>query len=498
MTVVATAGHVDHGKSTLVRALTGTDPDRLPQEQARGMTLDLGFAAMTLPSGHRIAFVDVPGHERLVGTALMGVSPARACLFVVDAHEGWRAQSEEHLRILELLHRDQCVVALTKCGTRDATSATRVQADVTARFDRSRLSPTAVVAVDAVQRTGLDELCHALDRMVAMLPPVDDRQRPRLWVDRSFTIRGAGTIVTGTVGDGSITKGERLVLMPGNTRVRVRTIQEHGSTQDVARTGSRAALNLTGVASRSVHRGDALVRADDWRVASDLRAKVAVLDDAPPLTPRGAWSLHLGTRVAMPRIRVPGGCVAPGSRGTIRIRLVDGSLPIAVGDRFVLRDVGRDQTVAGGVVVGIGEHGTEPRPPFDARAAALEHHPFLLALRERPLPPPEPLGVPRADLGALRAADLAVSRDGFWFATSIVAELGVQVLALIDSQPDGVTVAQVRDELGGTRRATLALLGLLDARGVTIRHGDRRVADPRARRDQAIGSRRSPAQEERS
>src|SRR5579863_9692021 len=193
MRVIATAGHVDHGKSTLVRALTGTDPDRWAEEKARGLTIDLGFASTTLPSGRDVGFVDVPGHGRFVKNMLAGVSAVDACLFVVAATEGWKAQSEEHLRILELLGITRGMVALTKVGALDDDDRQLAAWEVSDRLAGSFLAGAEMVAVDVPAGIGVDELREALDRLVAATAGAVDRDRPRLWVDRSFAVRGAGT-----------------------------------------------------------------------------------------------------------------------------------------------------------------------------------------------------------------------------------------------------------------------------------------------------------------
>src|SRR5579871_2058877 len=239
--VLATAGHVDHGKSTLVLALTGTDPDRLAEEKARGLTIDLGFASCTLPSGEDVAFVDVPGHVRFIKNMLAGVGAVDACLFVVAATEGWKPQSEEHLRILELLGVRHGLVALTKVallGDDELVELARLE--VGERLAGSFLADAELHPVDSLSGEGLSGLVGGLERLLAATPQAEDRGRPRLWVDRAFAARGSGTVVTGTLAGGSIAVGDHLVLVPGphlrreSEQLRVRGLESHGEQLELA------------------------------------------------------------------------------------------------------------------------------------------------------------------------------------------------------------------------------------------------------------------------
>ena len=252
MHVVATAGHVDHGKSTLVRALTGMEPDRWAEEKRRGMTIDLGFAWTTLPSGAELAFVDVPGHERFLPNMLAGVGPAPALMFVVAADEGWQAQSDEHLRIADAFGVRHAVVAVTKA---DRAGAAVVVDDVRRRFAGTALSDTPTVAVSASTGAGIDELRDALDAMVRSLPTPDIDAPVRMWVDRSFTIRGAGTVVTGTLPAGSLHDGLELELAPTGRKVVVRGLESLKRQEDKVVGVARVAVNLRGVDRDEVHRG---------------------------------------------------------------------------------------------------------------------------------------------------------------------------------------------------------------------------------------------------
>ena len=238
MRTVATAGHVDHGKSTLVRALTGTDPDRFPEEQARGLTIDLGYAFCTLPSGREVGFVDVPGHVRFVKNMLAGVGAVDVALLVVAADEGWMPQTEEHVQILDLLDVRHGLVALTKTTVADPEAALLHRIEVEERIG------WPVVSVDAPTGVGIDELVAALDAVLAGAPAPRDVGRPRLWVDRVFAARGSGTVVTGTLTGGPLRREDEVVVEPGGRRARIRGIQSRGVRLDEVGPGARVALNL--------------------------------------------------------------------------------------------------------------------------------------------------------------------------------------------------------------------------------------------------------------
>ena len=259
MHVIATAGHVDHGKSTLVRALTGTDPDRLAEEKERGLTIDLGFAFTELSSGRKLAFVDVPGHIRFIKNMLAGVGGVDACLFVVAATEGWKPQSEEHLRILELLGIRHGVIALTQVGLVDDELAQLAHMDVDERVEGSFLEDAEVVAVDSLNGTGIDALREALDRLTESAPTASDTKRPRLWIDRAFAATGAGSVVTGTLTGGRLRVDDEVSLVPGEGKARIRAVQTQGESRTKIDPGHRVAHNLANVDYRELGRGIALV-----------------------------------------------------------------------------------------------------------------------------------------------------------------------------------------------------------------------------------------------
>jgi selenocysteine-specific elongation factor len=357
MPVVATAGHVDHGKSTLVLALTGMDPDRFAEEKARGLTIDLGFAWTTLASGRQLAFVDVPGHVRFLKNMLAGVGAVEACLFVVAATEGWKPQSEEHLRILELLGVRHGLVALTKVGLVDDETRQLARMELADMVEGTFLDGAEVVEVDVPAGEGVDDLRAALDRLLDVTPAAVDRGRPRLWVDRVFAAKGSGTVVTGTLAGGPLAVGDELVTSPGGRKARVRGLQSLQQARDRVEPGTRVAVNLSGVSRDELARGDALIRPRQWRPTRTLDASLRTLPAlGHDVGRRGAYQLYLGSGEHPVRLRVLGPDategITPGGEGLVRMRLPV-AVPVLPGDRFVLRESGRDETVGGGEVLDV-------------------------------------------------------------------------------------------------------------------------------------------------
>ena len=364
MWVVATAGHVDHGKSTLVRALTGMEPDRWAEERRRGMTIDLGFAWTTLPSGGTIAFVDVPGHERFVPNMLAGVGPVPAALIVVAADEGWMPQSAEHLAALDALGVSYGLLAVTRADLADPGPALALAREEIAA---TSLGEVEAVAVSGATGAGLPELRAALDRLVARLPdPVADAA-VRLWVDRSFTVRGSGTVVTGTLGGGRLRVGDQLELAATGEPVRVRGLHSLGTAHDRVDAVARVAVNLRGVSRDRIARGDALLSPGRFRRTDLLDVRLAG-DPAAELP--ATLTLHVGAAAVPARVR-------PLGPDTVRLRLAR-SLPLLIGDRALLRDPGRHH-VAGGVTV----LDVAP-PPLRRRGAAAARAKVLAELDGRP------------------------------------------------------------------------------------------------------------------
>jgi selenocysteine-specific elongation factor len=334
MQVIATAGHVDHGKSTLVRALTGMEPDRWAEERRRGLTIDLGFAWLTLPSGDQVAFVDVPGHERFVPNMLAGVGPVPAVLFAVAADGGWMPQSAEHLAALDALGIRRGVLAVTRADLADPGPARR---EALARISATSLGMVESVAVSAVTGEGLPELLDALGRLAGSLPVPDPAAPVRLWVDRSFSIKGSGTVVTGTLAAGTLRRGQELLLAPAMQPVRVRGIESLKESADQVSGVARVALNLRGADRETLSRGMALLTAGDWTLTSVLDVRLAARPGAggpggsTPRPPR-ELTVHVGSARTAARVRLLGGLIA-------RLTLRD-PLPLHAGDRLLLRDPG--------------------------------------------------------------------------------------------------------------------------------------------------------------
>jgi selenocysteine-specific elongation factor len=320
--VVATAGHVDHGKSTLVRALTGMEPDRLAEERRRRLSIELGYAWTTLADGGPVAFVDVPGHQRFIGNMLAGVGPAPAVLFVVAADEGWQPQSEEHLAAIDALGIRHGLLAITRSDLADPAPARR---EAEARLGRSSLGAVEAIAVSGVTGEGLPELRAALQRLVRAVPAPDPTARARLWVDRVFTIHGSGTVVTGTLESGAIRLGDRLDL--GGRTAPVRGLQSLGEPRDRVAAVARVAVNLRGLSPTDISRGDALVTPAAWHWGSVLDVR---LDGGERLP--NEVILHLGTAAIPARLR-------PFAPGLGRVAL-SRPVPAQVGDRAILRDPG--------------------------------------------------------------------------------------------------------------------------------------------------------------
>ena len=386
MYVIGTAGHVDHGKSRLVLALTGMDPDRLDEEKQRGLTIDLGFAWLTLPSGREISLVDVPGHERFIKNMLAGVGGIDLALFVVAADEGIMPQTREHLAILDLLHVTKGVVALTKSDLVETDWMDMVEADVEELLASTALAGSPIVRCSAVSCAGLDTLRAALDEALEALAPPRDIGRPRLPVDRIFTISGFGTVVTGTLIDGSLLVGEQVVLEPGGIAARVRGLQNHKRKVETAEPGTRTAVNLSGVGPDQIERGMVLATPGWLRasVAMDVRLR-AVADLGRPLKHNATVTVHTGSAEVPGRVRLlEGDTLAPGDEGWAQVRL-QSPVAGARGDFFVLRS--SDTTVGGGRIVDTRprRHKRNDRTTLAALERLLEGSPdgALLAVLQR-------------------------------------------------------------------------------------------------------------------
>jgi selenocysteine-specific elongation factor len=484
--VVATAGHVDHGKSSLVTRLTGMDPDRLDEEKRRGLTIELGYAWCTLPSGRELGFVDVPGHERFVRTMLAGVGPVRLVLFVVAADEGWKPQSEEHLEIVDVLGAHGAVIALTKRDLVDAEGLERARVEVIERVRGTTLEGAPTVACSSATGQGFDELVAALDAMLAGAPEPEREGRPRLHVDRVFSIKGSGTVVTGTLTGGPLATGAEVELLPSGTRARIRGLQTHHRDVGGASPVSRVAANLTADRAR-IARGEVLAPAGLWTVTSILEARIEPVRSLDrPITSRGAFKLHAGAAERDARIRLYDVKQVPAGGAFVRITLSE-PLVLDVGDRFVLRESGRRRTIAGGVVLDTApprRAGPTPTPRLDARAhASGTELPALLVAERRAVRVDDV----RSILGLIpEDVDGAARLGGWWVARGPLDDIGAAVTARLtafhaeEPAAAGEDVATVRRSVadafaasGAPRDLELAdaAIDRLETEGVLVREG---------------------------
>ena len=350
MFVVGTAGHVDHGKSTLIQALTGIDPDRLREEKTRGMTIELGFAWLELPSGIEISIVDVPGHERFIKNMLMGAGGVDAALLIVAADEGVMPQTREHVAILDLLGIETGIVVMTKKDLVDQDWLDLITLDVQESLEGTSLANAEVVAVSAENGEGLDELRAALDKLISELPPHENTGNARLPVDRSFTITGFGAVVTGTLAGGSLKTGQEVEILPAGLKARIRSLQVHEESLDQVRPGTRLAVNLSGIDHADILRGDLLTNTKWLNPSTAFDATFRVIPDAPrPIRHNHKVTLFAGTREVPATIRVlEGSEILPGSTGWVQLRTQD-RIPVVRGDSFVVRDT--ENTLGGGQVL---------------------------------------------------------------------------------------------------------------------------------------------------
>ncbi len=489
---LGTAGHIDHGKTALIRALTGVDTDRLPEERERGISIELGYASLALPSGRRLSVIDVPGHERFVRTMVAGATGIDLYLMTIAADDGVMPQTREHAAVLDALGVRAGVVAVTKSDLIDPELA---------MLEASELLPDAeVVAVSARTGEGVQQLRAALDGVAEGLASrAADAGAARLHIDRAFTIRGAGTVVTGTLWSGEIGRGDELVVLPDDRRVRVRGVQVHDQPVERAAAGQRVALNLTGVAVDEVRRGDVVVSAGAGvRPGYLLDAELQFADEGPEHGDR--VQIHHGTREAPARLAWLGGRFW-------QLRL-EQPLMAAAGDRLVVRQIAPPDTIGGGRVLDPRprKHGPsrdlltrlerlsrgeppEPEPqatptrrpepppaaaepePLSGSALALERR-----LRDAGFEPPLDSELDAGDLAALREAGRAtrVTRS-MHYHPDVLADVRRRVIAVAGEHGGSVTLAELRDELGTSRKFAQALLEHLDAEKVTIRRGDQHV-----------------------
>jgi selenocysteine-specific elongation factor len=471
---VGTAGHIDHGKTWLVRALTGKDTDRLPEERERGISIDLGYAPLDLTNGRRLSLIDVPGHERFVRTMVAGASGIDLFLLVIDAAEGARPQTHEHLSVLRLLGVEHGVIAVTKADAVDEdTLALAVE-------EASELVPGAeVVAVSAKTGAGLDELRAALTRAADTVQETVARNgATRLFVDRVFSMRGIGTVATGTLWSGRIGGGDRLRALPAGRDVRVRSVQVHDEAVEVAEAGQRVAVALPGVERNDLQRGDVLVEPGKFSPSYRVDVELEELAAIPPRV-----LVHHGTSSTLARV------VRVGRFAQLRLA---SPVVAARGDRVVLR---AGTTVGGGTVI-------DPAPPRHTdvdRFARVARGEELEAPAQEPAPAParsgptlvdleheaaaveaqlglEPVKVVDRRLARLMEEDGRLVRVGDGYAISRDAYEQARKALLAELEREGrITLARFRDELGTSRKTAQMLLERFDADRVTLRAGEERV-----------------------
>jgi selenocysteine-specific elongation factor len=434
--IIGTAGHIDHGKTTLVRALTGVDTDRLPEEKRRGITIDLGFAPLTLDNGAVMGVVDVPGHEAFVRTMLAGATGIDVALLVIAADEGPMPQTREHLAILELLGVPKCVVALTKKDLADPDWLALVSEDVRQLLGSTPFAGSEIVPVSASTGDGLAQLRAALSHLTENGKRKTENDIFRLPIDRAFSVKGTGTVVTGTVWSGSLAVDEAVRVMPLGVSARVRGLQNHGAAVDKITPGMRAAIALAGIEPHAAGRGATLVTNTAWESSMVMRADLTLLPDAPELRPRTRVRLHLATSEVGARVVAAGSPVAAGSQRTVRV-VLDEPVMARTGDRFVLRSASPLATIGGGVV-------TDSNAPRRARPMSAMAMPmpdrFALLVSEA-----GSHGLHTATLAVRLGADFApgtadasraVKIGDRWYAADVLAAARASIVKMVQAHHD--------------------------------------------------------------
>ena len=488
---LGTAGHIDHGKTALVAALTGIDTDRLPQEKARGISIELGYAPLALPSGRRLSVVDVPGHERFVRTMVAGATGIDLFLLVVAADDGVMPQTREHLAIVELLDVPAGVVALTKRDLVDAELAELARLGVEELLETGPYTGAAIVEVSSRTGAGLDALRDALDGLAGTARSRAAAGPVRLPIDRAFSLRGIGTVVTGTLWSGTVRVGDRLAIEPGGRQARVRSVQVHDQAVAEAAAGQRVALALVGVERTQIRRGQTAATPGTLPRSYRLDVRLHVPAGAGHGLRHGeVVTVHHGTAEAPASVVLREGSeVPPGGRADAQLRLRR-QVSAAAGDRLIVRLTSPQVTVAGATVtdpapprrrVPAPPPAEPPRPAAKPAVPAAAVEALQARLAASPLQPPALRPEDAAALAALieqgravRAGrDLAFTAEAFEQARTATVELAASA--------GTVTLAQLRDRLQISRKYAQGLLEALDAHGVTRRVGDERVLRRRGR-----------------
>ena len=480
---LGTAGHIDHGKTALVAALTGVDTDRLPQEKARGISIELGYAPLVLPSGRRLSVVDVPGHERFVRTMVAGATGIDLYLLAVACDDGVMPQTLEHVAILRLLGIDRGVVALTKRDLIDTRAAERARAGV-----EELLPGVPAVEVSVRSGQGIEELRGLLDATAAAATARGGTGAARMPIDRAFSLRGIGTVVTGTLWSGTVRPGDRLAVEPGALDVRVRSVEVHDRAVEEAAAGQRVAVALTGTERSLVGRGQTLLEPGSLARTYRLECELTVLGGGRPLRHGEHVTAHHGTAELHARVVLRDAVeLAPGATGRAQLRL-ESPVVAAAGDRVILRLTGPSTTVAGGVVSDPlpSRSGEAIPPPMQAPRAAPAVAPppgadqLARRLRSQWLAP-SPLTADELPAAGYLAANGAAVRAGRDLAFAAEAYAAARDEAMDIAESGQLTIAALRDRLGISRRYAQALLEAMDGQGVTRRVGDARVLRRRSR-----------------
>ena len=473
--ILGTAGHIDHGKTTLVRALTGIDTDRLPEEKRRGITIELGFAPLRIDGVGTIGVVDVPGHEGFVRTMLAGATGVDLALLVVAADEGVMPQTREHLAILRLLGVSRGVVALTKCDLVDDEWRELVVEDLRGLLADTPLAAAPIVPTSSTTGEGIAELRAAIAAAAREVPVRAADDLFRMPVDRAFTIKGTGTVVTGTVWSGRLTRDATVRVLPADRAVRVRGLQTHGDQVEAAEPGHRTAVALAGVEVGEVPRGSFLVTDPSWRASTTLRADVVLLDDAPrSLGPRTAVRFHIGTADVGARVVSGDGALAPGERKLARV-ILDEPVVLRAGDRFVLRFASPAATIGGGIVVD--PYALRRARPWSSDATVAPATRLTVALREAGdagldvATLPVRLGVRPRDVPDLLNRAEVLTIGGRVFAADVAASLEERLVRLVADAHRarpleiGVSLQEVRSRLAVSAELIDAVLASATAHG---------------------------------
>ncbi len=574
MTLIATAGHVDHGKTSLVEALTGTNTDRLEEEKRRGLTIDLGFAHSLGSNGEVLSFIDVPGHVRFLRNMLAGVGGIDMCLLVVDAREGWMPQTQEHFDILRLLGVQRGVVALTKSDLLSDHEREEARLLVEMQLENTFLSNATIVETSIHHAASIDLLRQTIANIAHVERPV--KSRPRIWIDRVFSLAGVGTVVTGTLLDAPLTVGTDITILPAGHKGRIRQLHSHNQEVETCQPGSRVAVNVHGISHNDINRGDLLVLPQQWMLSNTLDVELHALPYlAHPITRRGHFLMYIGSNELEVSVRlIQTESVAPGATAKARLYLQH-PIAFAPQDKFILRETGRDETIAGGIVldidpvlrltkadpqydlqhlldergmmntnelflrtgvqatptvddvifssamltaakaevfhilnaqrslaaelqgielVGLPDHLAQAARTFRPEEAVIENgrlylpelapsqkqvHPLVQSFVDALFTPPDPNTFDRALLRRLVQEGHLLNLDGIFFATQALDHAHTVVKELLVQHPDGITTSAFREAANSTRKYAVPLLEALDARGITRRRGDLRIAGPR-------------------